>query len=71
MRQSEFTEATVLGKKPGKSASSAELILRILRIATDDSEQLNVREALGWRDMKLKEIARLARILRSKVKFPD
>ncbi len=67
MRESEYLENTVLGKKLTKDAFIPALIARILKIARDDTSPISASAAIGWRDLKLKEIARLTRILRKKI----
>jgi hypothetical protein len=67
VRESEVIENTVLGKKLTKDASIPALVSRILKIAKDDSSPISASAAIGWRDLKFKEIARLTRILRKKI----
>ena len=67
MRESEYLESTILGKKLTKDAPIPALVSRILKIAKDDSSPISASAAIGWRDLKLKEIARLTRILRKKL----
>jgi len=67
MRTSDYIEQTVLGKKLTSDASILDLTLRILRIATDDCHQINALSEIGWQDLKLREIARLIRIVRRKL----
>jgi hypothetical protein len=59
---------TILNEKLTKDHSLASLTLKILKIATDDSFELDSASEDGWKSVKLKEIARITRIVRNKLK---
>ncbi len=59
--------ATILAKKPTAKDSELELIDAILTIARDNNERVMLREDNEWKETKLKEIARIASLLNTKI----
>jgi hypothetical protein len=59
--------ATILAKKPTAKDSEMELIDAILTISRDKNERVMLREDNEWKETKLKEIARIASLLNTKI----
>lgn len=59
--------ATILAKKPTAKDSELELIDAILTIARDNNERVMLRDDNRWKEVKLKEIARIASLLNTKI----
>lgn len=57
----------VLDKKYGKADSHEDLVAAILKLASDKNCRLMLEDEDKWKETKLKEIARLTRILKGKL----
>ena len=56
--------ATILKKKITAKDSTTEIVKAILTIAEDENSRVLLTEHCDWLETKLKEVARLARILK-------
>jgi hypothetical protein len=59
--------ATILAKKPTAKDSEMELIGAILTIARDKNSRVMLLDDNEWKETKLKEIARIASLLNTKI----
>lgn len=59
--------ATVLDKKLTVSATKEELIDAIQKLAADNNHRILLDDEVEWLETKMKEIKRLALILRQKI----
>jgi hypothetical protein len=60
--------ATILAKKYTESDSLTDITAAILKLATDKHGRVLLAVEEEWKGTKLKEIARLTRIVRRKIK---
>lgn len=56
--------ATILKKKYNKRDSTEDILKAIITLATDKNERLLLDDCIEWLEVKLKEVARLVRILK-------
>ena len=57
---------TIFNKKPTKRDSTETLLGAIIKVATDKHERVLLTDECEWLETKLKEIARLGRILKKR-----
>jgi hypothetical protein len=59
---------TILNRKPNASDSEEYLIQAVLSISRDKNERVLLKDDNEWKETKLKEIARLASLLNTKIR---